>query len=123
MTAPMAVPPGIPILGQNTPINGDLSFVAVETKVNDKLMPVIRIMAEGSYEGRPVTLVGEIGLPELRQLALTWYETAIGVRHDAALAQELVVAAKAEPAQAVAFVDRLNARRQPPAPKEAASDG
>lgn len=120
MTAPMAVPPGIPILGQTSPINGDLSFVAVETSVNDKLMPVVSVMAEGSYEGRPVRLIGELTLTELRELALTWFQTAIGAYHDAAVAQQLVVGAKADPAQAMAFVEALHARRQPPATKEPA---
>lgn len=109
----MPVPAGIPILGQNAPINGDLSNVAVETSVNAQLMPGIRVLAEGEYEGRPVSLIGVLSVDELRGLALQWLELSYGARHDAAVAQELVVAAKLPPAAAVGFVDRLNARRQP----------
>ncbi len=118
MTAIPLNAPNIPILGQNTPINGNLSFVAVDTSVNEKLMPVVSVTAEGTYEGRPVALTGELTLTELRDLAITWLQAAIGAHHDAAVAQQLVVGAKAEPAQAVAFVEALNARRRPPAAKE-----
>ncbi len=107
-----AIPAGIPILGAKAPINGDLSYVGVETGVNEKLIPTVQVVAQGEYEGRPVTLTGLLTVDELRAMALQWSDLATGVRHDAAVAQELVISAKQPPEVAVAFVDRLNARRQ-----------
>lgn len=109
----MSIPTeGIPILGQTTPLEGGLSHVEVETAVSPQLMATVTVLVTGEADGRPVRLVGQLSGQELLNLAVRWLQVAVAGAHDAVVAQELVTSAGLPPAAALAFVERLEARRQ-----------
>lgn len=93
------------------PVLGDLDATKSESGVNAELEGFVQITAEGTAQGRPVRLYGQVSCDTARVLGLQLLEVAEAAEHDAMVAAELIEGIGLEFDTAQAFVGKIRARR------------